>query len=314
MVERTEFHENRKTGIGGSDAAAILGISPWSDKMKVYMSKVAEGIPTDEETEPQYWGKKMEPLIRQKYREEVGLDVEFDGDRLLRHPEHKFMIGHCDGVVHDDDGPFGLEVKNSRFMRPSEWGDSWSDEIPGHYNIQCQHYMAVTGFQKFHLAVLFGGSEFRVYNVKRHEGVINHLIEQEAAFWDLVESRTPPPIDHSDSSKQYLLKAFPKNTEELLKPTPDFSDYATHYMAVMADANQAEEAMARCKHKMMEIIGPNKGVEGDAYKVTWTAQAGRKTINAKGLIADLNIPDDVVAVYTKIGEPTRRFLFKGKED
>jgi putative phage-type endonuclease len=313
MVDVKTFHEERLTGIGGSEAAKILGVSPWGGAIDVYMEKVGLINPAEQpETERQYWGKKLEPLVRDRYEEEIGLVVDWD-ETLLRHAEHDFMIAHIDGTVVKDDGPFGLEVKTTDVINKHLWGDGWTDEVPNWYNVQCQHYMAVTGFPKFHLAVLFGGNDFRIYEIKRHTGVVEHLIQKEGVFWNRVQRRDPPEIDGSVGAKKFLLKMYPKDSGKSLVSTPDFDEHARMYMAALGDAEQAKETMELYRQQMQQSMGDNSCVDGDAFRVTWKYVQGRRTFDHKAAVAGGDLPQGTVDKHTKVGEPTRRFLFKRKE-
>ncbi len=308
------FHKERLTGIGGSEAAKILGVSPWGGAVDVYMEKVGLIDPAEKpETEQQYWGKKLEPLVRARYEEEVNTEVLWD-DSLIRHPEHDFMIAHIDGSVHTDEDTFGLEVKTTDVRNRLLWGDAWTDEVPNWYNVQCQHYMAVTGYHKFHVAVLFGGNDFAIYNIKRHNGVIEHLIQKEGAFWNQVGTRKPPPVDGSKGAKQFLLKMYPKDSGKVLTASPDFLEYARIYAASKADELVAKSEVNLYQQKMQNAMGDNSMVDAPDFRVAWTYVSGRKTFDHKAAVGAGDLSSEIVDRHTRVGEPTRRFTYRRKEN
>ena len=120
--------------IGGSKAAAICGISPWETPLEAYMAIVEDRqIP---ENEPMYWGKKLEPLVREKYAEVTGRQVVYNDDPKkygveFQHPKYNFIYGSLDGVSHKTgvDNRV-LEIKTARSR------DAWVDGVPEYY--QCQ--------------------------------------------------------------------------------------------------------------------------------------------------------------------------------
>jgi putative phage-type endonuclease len=135
-----QIYEERKKGIGGSDAPAVLGVSPWCTPYQVYLEKTGQIDRSLEDSESMFWGRTLEPVIRQRYADVTGRRVIIP-DRILRHPGFGFMIGNLDGIAQDNRV---LEVKTAR--TPEGWGEPGSNEIPDPYMIQVQHYMAITAF------------------------------------------------------------------------------------------------------------------------------------------------------------------------
>ncbi len=106
---------------------------------------------------------------------------------------------------HPDHGLCGFEAKTASAYRTEEWEDS----IPDEYQLQVQHYMAVTGYRGFYIAVLIGGNSFRWKYIERDEELISMLIKLESDFWHRVENRIPPSADGSDASAKFLAERFP---------------------------------------------------------------------------------------------------------
>jgi putative phage-type endonuclease len=184
-MNRDEFLADRRSGIGGSDAAAVLGLSKWKTPFAVYQEKVGEILETTE-NEAMLWGKALEPVIRQQYAERTGRAVLVP-DGMLTHPKHSFMLANLDGFT--DDKRI-VEIKTARTA--DEWGEPGTDEVPQAYLIQVQHYMAVTGFPVADVAVLIGGQDFRLYEVPADAELQEMMIEGEAEFWKRVVDRNPP--------------------------------------------------------------------------------------------------------------------------
>ena len=197
MNDPTDFHARRLTGLGGSDAPAALGISPWRTPYDLYLEKTGQGSAVIE-TEPMLWGTLLEPVIVGEYLRRTGRSF-LAQEEMLRHPSYPWMIAHLDGAVYDPLKPRILEVKTARDGRG--WGEPGSDEIPLHYLVQMHHYLVVSGAVVADLAVLIGGSDFRVYEIRADAAIAGQLVEREAEFGSgsnrdtcLIQSTRPRPL------------------------------------------------------------------------------------------------------------------------
>jgi predicted phage-related endonuclease len=164
------------------------------------------------------------------------------------------MLAHVDGIT--DDGRV-FEAKTSRF--PDGWGKSGSDEVPHEYALQVQHYMAVTGFPVADIAVLIGGSDFRVFEVPADIELQNMIIEGEREFWHLVEKGEPPTPDWDRQNVADLVrKLYPGTDGTVLEATSD----DIHHYRVLADAQEmaknytklGELARAHLLHRMQNAV------------------------------------------------------------
>jgi putative phage-type endonuclease len=179
----------RHTGLGGSDAAAALGLSPYKSALELFLEKRERREPSGSQLSAFRWGTLLEPVIRQEYANITGRVVRLP-EGTLRHASFPFVIAHVDGVT-DDKRVF--EAKTSR--TDQDWGKSGTDEVPHHYLLQVQHYLAVTGFQVADIAVLIGGSDFRIFEVPADAELQEMIMEGEVEFWSMVERGEPPPPD-----------------------------------------------------------------------------------------------------------------------
>jgi len=207
----------RQRGIGGSDAAAALGLSPWVTARELYDAKTAENPTSIEATEgPMLWGHLLEPLIRQRYSDKTG--------RVVRVPDtlwsdtYPWMLAHLDGVT--DDGR-GWEGKTARTA--DGWGEPGTDAVPQSYLIQVQHCMIVAKLDVFDVSVLIGGSEERQYEVPADRELQELIIDGEAEFWKRVEARDPPPVDLSSPRALDMLRKLYPGTDgsELIADAQD---------------------------------------------------------------------------------------------
>lgn len=180
---------DRRKFIGSSDAAPALNLSPWRTAVDLWLEKCGTLLPFEGNAATR-WGKLLEPLLRQEYADLTGRSVRVPQKRI-DHREVRFIACHPDGIT--DDGRL-LELKTARTSEG--WGEPGTDEIPEHYTIQVQHQLLVTQLPVADVAVLFGGSDFQVYEVRGDRELQDYIVEAEIEFWGFVESHTAPPIDY----------------------------------------------------------------------------------------------------------------------
>lgn len=213
-----EQAQARRNGLGGSDVAAILGLSPFKTPLDVYLDKIGEGRPF-KETKRQRRGSALEPLILRKFEEHMGIQI----DRLpmLQSERHPFMLANLDGRM-----PEGQIVEAKCAWSTEGWGEDGSSEVPAYYQTQACHYFAVTGAEVCFFPVLFGmdgldwapvetpagivwspviadDADFRIFTVTRDEAFVADVVEAERAFWhEHVLARVPPaPTSREDALK-----------------------------------------------------------------------------------------------------------------
>lgn len=208
---RSQWLQQRTTGIGASEAAIVLGLSRWKSPYTLWAEKSGLLATDNAESERQRWGLILEPVIASEYTEQTGRELIDHGRYDLRRST-TCAVMTCtldrEIVAIDERGPGCLEIKTT-----SAYGaDEWSDDPPLAYQVQVQHQMAVTGWRWGSMAVLIGGQEFRWCDVPRNDEFIELLTRKCVEFWRLVESKTPPPLDGTASTSDALRRMFPDDT------------------------------------------------------------------------------------------------------
>jgi putative phage-type endonuclease len=214
-MSQEKWLEWRRMGIGGSDASIICGINKYKSGIELWMEKLglSEAQPAGEAA---YWGTIMEPLIRDEFTKQTGLEVRLE-KFMLQNEKYPFMLANVDGIIECPEyGACIFEAKTANVFKTTEW----DDRIPDEYLLQIQHYMAVTGYKATYIAVLIGGNQFKWELVLRDEEIIKMLIKLEQDFWQHVTNNTPPPLDGSDASTQLLNSSFPEGMKGSSKQLP----------------------------------------------------------------------------------------------
>lgn len=247
-TDRASWLAERNTGIGASEAAAVLGVSPWATPLEVYLRKTGQ-LPPVETSEAMRRGLRLEDDIAEEYLERVGGSLETQ--LFLRHPARPWMIATIDG--RRSDGRI-VEFKAVGWRSAGEWGEEGTDEIPGHYLCQVLHQMDVAGTDVVDVAALIGGSDFRVYHVERDDAVIDRMVEIEAEFWGRVERQDPPRA--SDPADATLLRhLYPEATGEVALPD-EASRLVLEWEAAGASIRELEDHRKRLECRVREAIGP----------------------------------------------------------
>lgn len=201
--DRAGWLEQRQFGIGGSDAAAALGMNPYKSKYTLFAEK--SGMLTDEQedNEAMRIGRDLEEYVARRFCEATGKKVKRSAYSYVSR-EYPFMRANLDRTVVGEEA--GLECKTASALTRTKYDRG---DIPIQYYLQCLHYMAVTGWKKWYIAILVMGKGFYWYEVNRDEAEIKVLIDNERAFWDLVQSGTPPVPDGSENTAETIYKLYP---------------------------------------------------------------------------------------------------------
>jgi len=194
--DRHSWMHARRSGIGASEIAAVLGESRWADAGTIYARKVA---PTDDAgAEWLEWGLRLEPVILEAYssRRYSGRYAMRDG-RLLRSRAHPWALCTLDAWSAADET--STELVMPLELKTDRWGREWDDGPPIEYMLQLQHQMLVTGARRASIAVLVGGSQLAWCDVARDEPTIARIIRAGEAFWGCVERREMPATRDHDA-------------------------------------------------------------------------------------------------------------------
>lgn len=315
-LDRAAWLEQRRAGIGGSDIAAILGLSPWGNSLSVWLDKKGLSEPKPETPEMKM-GHRLEPVIADMYSEVTGNALITAG--LTVHPNYSFILGTPDRLIAND-GNVGLEIKTANPFRASkEWGEPGTDEIPQNYLLQCIWYQAITNRDAWDVAVLIGGSDFRIYKIHRDRELETALIERAVDWWTTyIIGNEEPPVDGSDGAADYIKRRFPRNVEPLKIATADVNDILATLASARKELAVAEVTKTLLENQVKLFIGDAAGVESDGFRATWkNSKDGTKTdYEALALEMINKLPHEerlvVLEKYTTLKPGSRRFLFTQK--
>jgi putative phage-type endonuclease len=296
---REQWLAERRTGIGGSDAAAAVGMSKWKTQLELYLDK--RGELETAETEPMKWGNLLEPVVRQEYANRTGRTVVVPVG-IIRHPTVAFAIMTPDGIA---DGSRVLQVKCARTAEG--WGEPGSAEIPQEYVFQTQHEMFVTQLPVADVAVLIGGSDFRLYEVPADPELQGMLIEGERAFWQrVVNADPPPPKSTADVRRRWQV-----SRDKQVTADPDIQDALTalrRSKQVLAMLEGNADEMAAIVQGYMQDASELVDADGEVL-ATWKSTKASQRFDLDRFRTE---QPELYKSYLRDAAPQRRFLLKTK--
>jgi putative phage-type endonuclease len=241
----SQWHASRSTGVGASEAAAVVGVDEHRTPVQVWLEKTGVEKPVrvlDERPSQMtlgQFGLLMEPTIRDLFARDTGVQVEHAGRfTTVRHPVHAHIICTLDGLVPAFDGlPEGvLEIKNFHFTREREFEGA----IPVEVLMQVQHQLLVTERQVCHLAVLFGGNTFRRWVIRANEKMQALLAQKHGEFWGHVTAGVPPPAVNVEDRLAILRRM--RTNGEVMELSDDVARAWRDRWDALAEAKKAAEA------------------------------------------------------------------------
>lgn len=274
-MSHEEWLKARQAGVGGSDAGTILGVNKWKSKTQLFFEKVNPELKQQVDNEFIYWGNVLEDVVAKEFEARTGKKVR-KSNKMLRHPEHEFMLANLDRVIVGEKAL--LECKTTSQYNIDQWKD---DEIPASYLCQIQHYMAVTGYEKAYIAVLCGGNQFIWKEVPRDDELIEIIINAEKDFWyNNVLAGVIPEIDGSDATKDFLNHMYKDIDETEVQLSDDVETLLTALEQVKQEEKELKELKTQYENKIKHILGNNIAGKTSGYQIIWKPQV-RKTLDTK---------------------------------
>lgn len=304
-----EWLELRRRGIGGSDVASVLGISPWRTPVQIWQDKTGQGE-KQPESQSMYWGKQLEDLVAKEFQLRMGMKVQ-RVNRIIRAGQDGWMIANIDRAivnpairgnvrVLDEEDKIAeyegrrlttdaiLECKTAHSYSASEWGDTQEfeikknemvteHEIPVFYETQVQWYMAITGAAVCYLAVLIGGNDFRVYLIRRNNEVIKAITEKCWEFWsqNVLANKAPDPVDIDD-----IKRLFKIDSGEMIEATNDLAADIGELKRLKDEEKSLKEQKGAISMRIADCLKEKTGITIAGEKVLTFKAYDKRTFDS----------------------------------
>lgn len=299
-MPREQWLELRKKGIGGSDSAAIVGLDRYRSPFDVYADKL--GLkPEIPDNEAMRQGRDLEQYVAERFMEATGKKVR-RRNAMLQHPEYSFMIADIDRWVIGENA--GLECKTTSVLNRAKFSHG---EFPPRYYVQCMHYMAVTGAERWYLAVLVLNKAFHVFTIERDEAEIQALIAAEKDFWENhVMKQIPPAPDGSESTSEIIKQLFPEARQREEIALFGYESKIQQYLELDAKVKEFEQERDKLKQELQLAMADAEIGRAQGYVVEWKNQV-RQTLDTKKLKSD---HAEIYEKYLKPAQTVRMFKIK----
>lgn len=298
-MPREEWLAYRRMGMGGSDAATVCGLNPYSSLIELWADKTGR-LPEKEDNEAMRTGRDLEEYVAKRFCEATGKTVE-RRNSIFQHDKYDFITANIDRKVEHENA--GLECKTTSAFNKSDFENG---QIPLYYYVQCMHYMNVMGFDKMYLAVLVGGQRFYWFPISYDQNEGEKLLEMEIAFWnDHIVPDVRPEPDGSDSAKETLDYIFSERVENMITIFEQ-EEIAAKLAEIKAEKKKCEAEEKQLQQALINSLEKNSRGITLNYEVSYLARA-RTGIDSKRL--KLEFPE----VYEKVKTETSYNVFGLKE-
>lgn len=293
-MTREDWLAERRKGIGGSDAAAIMGMNPWRSPLAVYMDKLglAPEIPDNEAVRQ---GNDLEDYVARRFveaMEDSAQPVKIRRcNKILRHPVHDWMLANIDRDVVGEDA--GLECKTTSPYNKTPFDQG---EVPATYYWQCQHYMAVTGASHWYLAILVHGKAFHIFDITRNDEHIERLIEAERAFWFDNVLAGIPPLPSGTEGDDDMVALLPASREpDEVADLQGMEADITLMDVLKAEQDAIEQRIKAIKQRIVMTLDGAEAGRTNRWEISYKPQTAER-IDSKRLKAER---PDIAAAYIK---------------
>jgi len=301
MLSEQQLAERRQ-GIGGSDCSAVLGLNPFKTPLDLYYEKLGEREDIITNEDAVHFGNVLEDIVAEEYTRRTGDKVHRVNQPQV-HLEHDFMRALLDRRVVGKKKV--MECKTANQYTAQNWGPSGTDEVPEHYLLQTTHYMGVMGWNKADLAVLIGGQDFRIYNFKLDQELLEMVIEAEKEFWQRVQDRNPPAAINKQDIDTYMAI----DNGESITASQDVEQAVTLLKDVKGRLKELDSKKTELETQVKVYMGENSvlvNLDGSPL-TTFKKSKDSNRFDAKALKA---AEPEIHAKYTKPTPGSRRFLVK----
>lgn len=298
-LPKEDWLRYRKMGLTGTDAGAITGMNPYASAFSIYQDKISDTIETFD-NEAMRQGRDMEEYVARRFEEETGLKVR-RANAIFQNEEHPWMLADFDRLIVGQKA--GLECKTVSPYSADKWTDGL---IPLHYQMQVQHYLAVSGFECWYVAALIFGRDFIIRKIERDEELISYLITIEERFWkENVLNHVMPDPDGSPDYTEKIQQMYFKSDADKSIQLVGFNDLLSRRAELDNLIKKMETEKTTIEQKIKLEMQDASYATTEDYRVSW-ASFDQTRLDSKKL------KEEQPEIYEQYSKTTsgRRFTVK----
>lgn len=299
--------KDRDKFIGGSDSGTVLGVNPWKSAYTLWAEKTGLiEVPDISNKAAVWWGTEEEAIVAKRFEILENKKVR-RSNKTYYIKEYPFLCAHVDRLIVGEKA--GLECKT---MTARNNIDLDSGEVPPQYYAQCQFYMLCTGLLIWYIAIKRDNAELYIIRIERDDDYILNMLIALIAFWAMVQSKTPPAVDGSYSTKETLNRLYPPEVTINTKDNPVLITEAIekelkYLKEVDKEIQSLEDLKETSIANIKKWMGDNTYAQSVDWKLRWNVVKGRKSIDTKALQQD---HPDIYEKYLKQGNDYRTFKYE----
>lgn len=262
-LNHAEWLDFRRQGIGGSDVAAILGMSPWRSPYSVWAEKTGRLPINDTGNEFTHWGTIMEPILAKEFEQVSGKKV-YRQNKTFYRPDHEFLRANIDRDIAGEPG--FLEIKTAMEYKSSEWVD---DNIPIAYQLQVQHYMYVLDRPYVYFAYLVGGHSFGWKKVDRDQKAIDTFEPMLIDWWTKhILHDEEPDIDGDKATTAALKSLYPDEDGEVIELGHDINQLLRNREELSNSVNSTSKLIDAIANRVRQEMKDASAAETKEFRIT----------------------------------------------
>lgn len=329
-LSREDWLSWRRKGIGGSDAAAIIGVSPFSTARDLYYDKlnIASAVNEEDNWVQKEIGHLLEDLVAKIFSKKTGYPI-YQVKKMFYHPNFPYMLADVDYFIRLPDGNTAiLEIKTTNYNATSAWWKDGKESIPVNYEIQGRHYMAVTNIDKVYYCCLYGNTEDEVIirGIDRDETYEELIIALEGDFWkNNVLAKIPPPYSEDGD---LVLKSLKKHSDIIKSnsamSSTDISDNVLRFLELQekksklkSETRKIESEMNRLKGCILDVMGSSESAEctigGNGYTIEYNPIC-KPIIDKDNLFRLKEQYPEIYSRFVSVSESRRFYIKKSHSD
>lgn len=317
-----EWHSIRRQGIGGSDAGAIMGFSPWRTPVDVWMEKTGRVVQVPKKNRALEIGKRLEQMVADFYVEDSGRRVQKFNFTL----KDGIFLGNVDRLVIPDGekvAAYQRTVKTNRILECKTSGDFDWDEVPLSYQAQVQLYMSLCpSVESVDVAVYFKScNEFKIYTVERDQPSINRMREYLNDWWNrhVIEDEKPEPTSEADCRKLWS-----NSREEIVIASEEIEDVVRRLQEIKSQMESLKKLEESYRFQIISYMGERDTLVTPFTNeriLTYKSTKDREKLEVEDLLQELksltSMSDDGFEAlrqsYTKTTPGARMMRFINKQ-
>lgn len=287
----TEWLTARLTGIGSSDAAAVVGLGRDRGQYAVWAEKTSPLHQDNQFDELIYWGHALEDDIAERFLRDAGIDrwqlMDPGEYSLYRRTDKPWHICTPDRLIDKGKTWKPLELKTAHYDQAMIWGK----EVPWPYIVQSQWQQHVLGADGGYIAVLCNGRDFAWHPVERNEEIIRRLVKKVDRFWnENVLPKVAPPVDATSATSTWLGRLYAEPQKEIAQLPEDFYRDGKRWDKIARLMGKLDKAKILIKNRVKEAMGNCELADvGDGSGFQWAGTNGSRRFTRK---EKLRYPDE----------------------